>query len=68
MLSREEGVVVEYDGYLGKIRTIDKEYLLQKENIKPNQEIKVGDTVKFLGEEIVLIEDVGYIATFVEKI
>lgn len=68
MVSREEGIVIEYDGFVGKIKTMDKEYLLQKRNIKANKEIKVGDTVTFLGEEVNLIEGVGYIATFVDII
>lgn len=68
MLNKEEGIIIEYDGYIGKIKTVDKEYLLQKKNIKNNQELKVGDTVSFLGEEVLLIDGIGYIATFVDVI
>lgn len=68
MVNREEGIVIEYDGYVGKIKTMDKEYLLQKRNIKANKEIKVGDMVTFLGEEVSLIDGVSYIATFVDVI
>lgn len=68
MVNRDEGIVVDYDGYIGTIKSINMEYVLLKQNIKNNQEINIGDTVAFLGEEINLIDEVKYIATFVEKI
>ena len=68
MVSREEGIVIEYDGYCGKIKTLTHEYILLKKNIKNNEKLMVGDAVSFLGERIVSIEKNNYIATFVEKI
>jgi len=68
MVSKEEGIVIEYDGYSGKIKTLEQEFLLLKKNIKNNEELNIGDAVSFLGERLSLIDEDGYIATFVEKI
>lgn len=68
MVNREEGIVIEYDGYVGKIKTVDKEYIFQNKNIKDNKKIKVGDIVSFIGEEIILINNIGYVATFIDVI
>ena len=62
-MKEEIGTVIKYNGYTGRIKTDDFEYLLLDDNILEGEIINNGDIVIFIPEEINNV----LIARFVRK-
>ena len=62
-MKEEVGVVDKYNGYTGKIKTDNKEFLLLDKEIVNNEKIIENDEVKFIPEKV---NDIN-IARFVRK-
>lgn len=46
------GIISEYDGFTGKILTLEKEYIfLDSDIVNKGENIQIGDCVKFRAEE-----------------
>ncbi len=58
----EIGKVIEYDGIKGTLVTLNTKYMFLSDDV--NEEINVGDLVKFRGEEV---QDINR-AYFVKKL
>ena len=62
-MKQEEGIVTIYNGYTGRIKSKEIEYLLLNNNISNKEQIKENDEGKFIPE----IENGVPIARFVKK-
>ena len=62
-MKEEIGIVDRYNGYAGRIKANDKEYILLDKDIINNENIKPNDEVNFIPE----IKNDVYIARFVRK-
>ena len=51
-MKEEIGTVINFNGYTGRIKTDNEEYILLDNNIIKDEEINNGDIVIFIPEEI----------------
>lgn len=66
---KKQGVVIDYDGYNGIIETsMNERYILIREEIISNEELKVLDRVMFLPESKTYDDKEYRIARFVRKL
>lgn len=65
---KKKGIVLEYDGYYGKILSDGNEYVVLKKDIINFELLNVNDEVTFIAEKVVLTNEERLIARFVSKI
>ena len=66
---KEEGIVIEYNGFIGKIRNMEgKEYLLLKKDIEDEKIVSINDKVTFTPDLFQTDEYRENVARFIRKL